>query len=128
VHPDPQRQGQATLLALGGVGPRFAPFEYQDQVVAMGADGVHATPEVVVAVLGQRVEELARPTPLIVLGDHDLFGNARQAPVRRPYELLEGGGEALTRRDQDLSFVGQTLIPYIERARHIGADAAPGLA
>ena len=53
VDPDAQGQGQAALLALGGVGPGLAPVQGQQEIVAVGPHRVDAPPEVVGAVRHQ---------------------------------------------------------------------------
>ena len=67
VYPDPQGQGQAALLALGGMGPGLPPFEGQHEIVAVGPDGVDAPAQVVGPVRRQRIEQLAGPTADVVL-------------------------------------------------------------
>ena len=44
---EPQGQGQAALLALGGLEPGVPPVEPSRQVVAVGPDRGHRPPEVV---------------------------------------------------------------------------------
>ena len=90
VDRDAQRQGQAPLLPLGGVGPGLPPFEGQQEVVPVGPHGVDPPPEVVVAVRGQRVEEFAGPAPDVVLPGHHVIGCPGQSTVGGPDEAGPG--------------------------------------
>ena len=93
VHADAQRQRQAPLLALRGVGAGLPAVDGQAELVAVRADGVDAAPHVVTPAGLESGQEVALPAAHVVEGDHD---PARRWPgARRPGDLWR---ESTTRR------------------------------
>jgi hypothetical protein len=91
VHPDPQGQRQAALLALRGVRAGLPSVEGQHEIVPMWPHRVHAPPQVVRPVATSASSRLPRPAPDVLLADHDPVRNAGEAAVGRTHELFESG-------------------------------------
>ena len=122
----PQRQGDAALLALGSVRARRQAIEADRHVVAVRAHGCRAAPQIVAPSLRQRFSERVM-APLGRVGQTQIRGRTRELVVGGPRRRRQRRAQGLAPARNDLAGGRELGVPHIEGRHGLGVGTVTGL-